>query len=74
MTRFPVCAYAARQVPMDGTGESDLEVVVCNDGSCWTLTEDPVTKVLVWSRDGVPPIPGTIAALTAALISDPKPA
>lgn len=53
--RIPVCAYSAVQAD----GVSSIEVIVCNDGTAWTLTEDPTTKALVWSMDGVPPIPGT---------------
>lgn len=57
--RTPVCAYSAVQAD----GVSSIEVIVCNDGTAWTLTEDETTKELRWSRDGVPPIPGTWAAL-----------
>jgi len=67
--RVPVCAYSARQVPVEGQQGpgSDIEVIVCNDGSVWTLVELQETGELQWSQDKVPPIPGSFAALTAAL-------
>ena len=55
--RVPVCAYSAIQ----SDGVSSIEVIVCDDGSVWTLTEDATTKTLAWSQDGVPPIPGSYA-------------
>ena len=61
LPRRPVCAYSAVQAD----GVSSIEVIVCDDGTCWTLTEDPTSKALVWSIDGVPPIPGSFQALQA---------
>lgn len=59
--RVPVTAYAVRVAD----AADELEVVVCDDGTAWVLTEDPATKTLRWSQDAVPPIPGSAAALAS---------
>lgn len=66
--RKPVCSYSATQRDPE-TGHaigSDLEVVICDDGSCWTLIANAAGTRVDWSQDGVPPIPGTVAAAAAS--------
>lgn len=68
MPRKPVCSYSATQRDPE-TGEpigSDIEVVVCDDGTCWTLITNEAKTRLDWSQDTVPPIPGTLAAAKSA--------
>lgn len=67
MPRKPVSSYSTTQRdPVTGqpTG-SDVEVVICDDGTCWTLIENPKGTRLDWSQDAVPPIPGSAAAAGA---------
>lgn len=63
MHRTPIAAYSAMQRTEEGRALSDIEVVVCDDGTVWTLRGTPDNPRTDWTTDGVPPIPGTYAAL-----------